>query len=62
MQEATGRTIFEEGVVHTIPIMFVQTNIVPGQILPIIARSPTFKSVLQYAIAGNRVFGASRNL
>lgn len=62
LHESTGRTIFEEGVIHTIPVIFLRLNLIPGQILPIIARSPHVKFILKYALTRNRVFGVSFRL
>ncbi|CAH1725076.1 protein cereblon-like [Aphis gossypii] len=57
LREATGRTVYEEGVIHVLPILFLKLNLMPGQILPIIAHSPNIKLVLKYAINRNRSFG-----
>jgi len=62
LREATGRTVYEEGVIHTIPIIFLKLNLLPGQILPIIARSSDIKLILKYAILRNRSFGVSYKL
>ncbi|XP_022162806.1 protein cereblon-like [Myzus persicae] len=62
LREATGRTIYEEGVFHSIPLIFLKLNLMPGQILPIIARSSDVKLVLKYAIFRNRSFGVCYKL
>lgn len=59
LQETTGRTIYEEGVVHSLPVIFLQLNLMPGQILPIIARATNIKSILRYALTKDRTFGVS---
>ncbi|XP_025205986.1 protein cereblon-like [Melanaphis sacchari] len=55
--EATGRTVYEEGVIHTIPLIFLRLNLLPGQILPIVARSSDIKHLLKYVMFRNRSFG-----
>ncbi|XP_060876667.1 protein cereblon-like [Metopolophium dirhodum] len=62
LHEATGRTVYEEGVVHSLPIIFLKLNLMPGQILPIIARSSDVKLILKYAIFRNRSFGVCYKL
>lgn len=62
LHEATGRTVYEEGVVHSIPLIFLKLNLMPGQILPIIARSSDVKLILKYAIFRNRSFGVCYKL
>ncbi|XP_015380483.1 PREDICTED: protein cereblon-like isoform X2 [Diuraphis noxia] len=62
LQEASGRTIYEEGVVHSLPIIFLKLNLMPGQILPIIAQSSDIKLILKYAITRNRAFGVCYKL
>jgi cereblon len=63
LREATGgRTVYEEGVVHIIPLIFLKLNLLPGQILPIIARSPSVKLLLKYVLFRNRSFGVSYKL
>lgn len=61
-QETTGRTIFEDGITHTLPVVFLKINLIPGQILPIIARTLSIKQILRYALDGNRAFGVSYKL
>lgn len=60
--ETTGRTVFEENVIHKLPVIFLELNLMPGQILPIIARSREIKLVLRYAMSKNRAFGVSYEL
>lgn len=62
LHETTGRTILEEKEIHTIPVLFLKLNLIPGQILPIIARSPEVKHLIKYAMDKNRVFGVSYKL
>jgi len=62
LREVSGRTVYEEGFVHTIPIIFLKLNLLPGQILPIIAHSSDIKLILKYAIFRNRSFGVSYKL
>jgi len=49
--------VYEEGVIHMLPVLFLKLNLMPGQILPIIAHSTNIKLVLKYAINNNRSFG-----
>lgn len=62
LDKATGRTVYEEGIVHTLPVIFLKLNLMPGQILPIIARSSDVKLILKYAIFRNRSFGVCYKL
>ncbi|XP_050430181.1 protein cereblon [Adelges cooleyi] len=62
LRETSGRAVYEEGVVHVLPVIFLGINVVPGQILPMIARSTAMSKILKYAIARNRAFGVSYKL
>lgn len=62
LNETSGRTILEDNKVHTLPVIFLKINLIPGQILPIIARSENIKSILRYAHAKNELFGVSYQL
>ncbi|XP_025412148.1 protein cereblon isoform X2 [Sipha flava] len=60
--ETTGRTVFEENITHTLPVIFLRLNLMPGQTLPIIARTIDVKLLLKYALSTNRAFGVSYKL
>lgn len=58
MEDLTGRTVFEEGSVHTIPVLTSHGVIlVPGQILPLQIFRPIEISMMHRIIENDRTFG-----
>lgn len=61
-KKTSGRTILEDNKEHILPVIFLKLNLIPGQILPIIACSENVKSILRYAHAKDQLFGVSYKL
>eukprot|EP00102_Acyrthosiphon_pisum_P026488 XP_016663698.1 PREDICTED: protein cereblon-like isoform X2 [Acyrthosiphon pisum] len=62
LHKATGRTVYKKGVFNTLPIIFINLNLVPGQILPIIAHSKHVELLLKFGINRNQSFGVCYKL
>ncbi|CAI6360372.1 unnamed protein product [Macrosiphum euphorbiae] len=60
--KATAHKVYKEGVLHKLPIIFLKLNLMPGQILPIIARSIHVELILKYSIFRNSSFGVCYKL
>ncbi|VVC43279.1 Hypothetical protein CINCED_3A015566 [Cinara cedri] len=59
LRETNGRTIFEEGITHQIPVIYLTSNLIPKQIFPLIATCDSLKKLIKYSLARNCVFGVS---